>query len=236
MEIKCIAIDDEPLALKKVTSFVDKLSGPVMLKTFSNALEAIPYLKEEHIDLVFLDIQMEQFTGLQFLETVKDHPQIIITTAFEQYAIKGFDFHVTDYLLKPYSFDRFVQAIDRVMDNMKQRQNGGTEEENDFFFVKTEYRLEKIFFADILYVEGMRDYLQIVTRTKRIMTLQSFRFMESTLKPPQFIRVHKSFLVSVSCIESIERNRIRICDKMIPISITYRDVFFNAIADKLPPK
>ena len=236
MEIKCIAIDDEPLALKKVTSFVDKLSGPVMLKTFSNALEAIPYLKEEHIDLVFLDIQMEQFTGLQFLETVKDHPQIIITTAFEQYAIKGFDFHVTDYLLKPYSFDRFVQAIERVMDNMKQRQNGGTEEVNDFFFVKTEYRLEKIFSADILYVEGMRDYLQIVTRTKRIMTLQSFRFMESTLKPPQFIRVHKSFLVSVSCIESIERNRIRICDKLIPISITYRDAFLKAIAGKLPPK
>lgn len=232
MELRCIAIDDEPLALKKVASFIEKMNGPVLVQTFSSALEAIPFLKEEQVDLVFLDIQMEEFSGIQFLETVKNHPQVIITTAFEQYALKGFEFRVADYLLKPYSFDRFVQAVDRVMDILKLKQPGA---EEDFLFVKTEYRLEKIFLADILYVEGMRDYLQIVTATKKIMTLQSFRFMESKLKPPQFIRVHKSFMVSVSFIESIERNTIRIRDRMIPISSTYRDGFYGALADKLPP-
>jgi len=236
MEIRCIAIDDEPLALKKVASFIEKMTGLALVKTFDNALDAIAFLKEEPVDLIFLDIQMEAFSGIQFLEAVKYHPHIIITTAFEQYALKGFDFHVTDYLLKPYSFDRFVQAVGRVMDDMKPGQGSLPGEEPDFLFVKTEYRLEKVFFSDILFIEGMRDYLQIVTRTKKIMTLQSFRFMESRLRPPRFARVHKSFLVSVNRIESIERNRIRICDRMIPISNTYRDDFFKLIADKLPPR
>ncbi|NCA76048.1 MAG: response regulator transcription factor [Alphaproteobacteria bacterium] len=236
MEIKCIAIDDEPLALKKVASFSDRINGLTLVKTFDNALDAISFLKEEQVSLIFLDIQMEQFTGIQFLEAIKYRLQIIITTAYEQYALKGFEFNVTDYLLKPYSFDRFVQAVDRVMDNLMAGLNGKQEEENDFFFVKTEYRLEKIFFADILFIQGMSDYLQIVTRTRKIMTLQNFKFMERKLKPPRFARVHKSFLVSVNNIESIERNRIKIFDRMIPISITYRDTFFKLIDDKLPPK
>ncbi|HNW73764.1 MAG TPA: response regulator transcription factor [Bacteroidales bacterium] len=236
MEIRCIAIDDEPLALKKVASFSDRINGLTLVKTFDNALDAISFLKEEQVSLIFLDIQMEQFTGIQFLEAIKYHPQIIITTAYEQYALKGFEFNVTDYLLKPFSFDRFVQAVDRVMDNLMTGLNGKQEEENDFFFVKTEYRLEKIFFADILFIQGMSDYLQIVTRTRKIMTLQNFTFMERKLKPPRFVRVHKSFLVAVNYIESIERNRIKIFDRMIPISITYRDTFFKLIDDKLPPK
>ncbi|MDD4555367.1 MAG: LytTR family DNA-binding domain-containing protein [Bacteroidales bacterium] len=236
MEIRCIAIDDEPLALKKVASFSDRINGLTLVKTFDNALDAISFLKEEQVSLIFLDIQMEQFTGIQFLEAIKYHPQIIITTAYEQYALKGFEFNVTDYLLKPFSFDRFVQAVDRVMDNLMTGLNGKQEEENDFFFVKTEYRLEKIFFADILFIQGMSDYLQIVTRTRKIMTLQNFKFMERKLKPPRFVRVHKSFLVAVNYIESIERNRIKIFDQMIPISITYRDNFFKLIDDKLPPK
>ena len=236
MEIRCIAIDDEPLALKKVASFSERINGLTLVKTFDNALDAISFLKEEQVSLIFLDIQMEQFTGIQFLEAIKYHPQIIITTAYEQYALKGFEFNVTDYLLKPFSFDRFVQAVDRVMDNLMTGLNGKQEEENDFFFVKTEYRLEKIFFADILFIQGMSDYLQIVTRTRKIMTLQNFKFMERKLKPPRFVRVHKSFLVAVNYIESIERNRIKIFDRMIPISITYRDTFFKLIDDKLPPK
>jgi len=236
MEIKCIAIDDEPLALKKVASFIKRINGLSLLKTFDNALDAIPFLKEEKVDLLFLDIQMERFTGIQFLEAVQYHPQVIITTAFEQYALKGFDFNVTDYLLKPYSFERFVQAIDKVMENIRLKQTNATEEDWDFIFVKTEYRLEKIFFDEILYIEGMRDYLQIVTKSKKIMTLQNFKFIESKLKPPQFLRVHKSFLVSVNSIESIERNRIKIRDQLIPISITYKEAFFKTIEDKLPPK
>ena len=236
MEIKCIAIDDEPLALKKVASFIEKLSGISLIKTFDNALDAIPFLKEEKIDLIFLDIQMEKFTGIQFLESVHYRPRVIITTAFEEYALKGFDLNVIDYLLKPYSFERFVKAIDKVMETMQQVTSNKTEDGRTFIFVKTEYRLEKVFLDEILYVEGMRDYLQIVTRSKKIMTLQNFKFMESKLNPPQFLRVHKSFLVSVNYIESIERNVIKIQDCLIPLSNTYKEEFYKLIEDKLPPK
>jgi two-component system LytT family response regulator len=236
MEIRCIAVDDEPLALKKVISFIERLSGIILVKTFDNALDAIPFLKEEKIDLMFLDIQMEKFTGIQFLESVHYRPQVIITTAYEEFALKGFDLNVTDYLLKPYSFERFVQAIDKVMETLQHKPANKKEDEKNFIFVKTEYRLEKVFIDEILYVEGMRDYLQIVTKSKKIMTLQNFKFMESKLKPPLFFRVHKSFLVSINKIGSIERNIIKICDKLIPVSNTYREAFFKSIEDKLPPK
>jgi two-component system, LytTR family, response regulator len=236
MEIRCIAIDDEPLALKKVISFIERLNGIILVKTFDNALDAIPFLKEQKIDLMFLDIQMEKFTGIQFLESVHYRPQVIITTAFEEYALKGFDLNVTDYLLKPYSFERFVQAIDKVMETMQIKLLNKKEDERSFIFVKTEYRLEKVFLDEILYIEGMRDYLQIVTQSKKIMTLQNFKFIESKLKPPLFIRVHKSFMISTDKIESIERNIIKISNKQIPVSNTYREVFFKSIEDQLPPK
>lgn len=236
MGIRCIAIDDEPLALKKVQSFIEKINGLTLVNSFDNALDAIPFINEEKVDLIFLDIQMERFTGIQFLESVKNHPQVIITTAFEDYALKGYDFNVTDYLLKPYSFDRFVQAINKAMENIKTKQPNALTEERDFIFVKTEYRLEKVLLDEILYIEGMRDYLQIVTKTKKIMTLQNFKFLESKLTPPQFLRVHKSFMVSINNIESIERNIIKIKDKLIPISGTYKEIFYKVIEDKLPPK
>jgi len=236
MGIRCIAIDDEPLALKKVQSFIEKINGLTLVNSFDNALDAIPFINEEKVDLIFLDIQMERFTGIQFLESVKNHPQVIITTAFEDYALKGYDLNVTDYLLKPYSFDRFVQAINKAMENIKTKQPNALTEERDFIFVKTEYRLEKVLLDEILYIEGMRDYLQIVTKTKKIMTLQNFKFLESKLTPPQFLRVHKSFMVSINNIESIERNVIKIKDKLIPISDTYKEIFYKIIEDKLPPK
>jgi len=236
MEIRCIAIDDEPLALKKVISFIERLNGIFLVKTFDNALDAIPFLKEQKIDLIFLDIQMEKFTGIQFLESVYYHPQVIITTAYEEYALKGFDLNVTDYLLKPYSFERFVQAINKVLENIRLKPINNSIDERAFIFIKTEYRIEKVFIDEILYVEGMRDYLQIVTKLKKIMTLQNFKFMESKLKPPLFMRVHKSYLISTDKIESIERNIIKISDKLIPISNTYREAFFKSIEDQLPPK
>jgi len=236
MEIRCIAIDDEPLALKKILSFIERMNGLTLVKTFDNALDAIPFLKEDKVDLIFLDIQMERFTGIQFLESVKYRPQTIITTAFEEYALKGFDYSVTDYLLKPYSFERFVQAVNKVMENAKQKPTSISDEGRPYIFIKTEYRLEKIFLHEILYIEGMRDYLQIVTKSKKIMTLQNFKYMESALTPPQFLRVHKSFMVSINSIENIEHNVIKIRDKQIPIGGTYKEVFYRTIGDKLPPK
>jgi two-component system, LytTR family, response regulator len=226
MQINCIAIEDEPLALKKLTGFINKIEYLSLSKTFDNAIEAISYLKENSIDLIFLDIQMEEFTGIQFLETIKQRPKIIITTAYDKYAVKGYEFDVADYLLKPFTFERFVQAVEKVFNNITERL---TIASSDYIFVKTEYRLEKIKVSEILYIEGMNEYLRIVTENKKVMTLQNFKSMEEMLPKNNFLRIHKSFIVAIDKIESIERNRIKIQKMIIPVSDSYKETFFNKI-------
>jgi DNA-binding LytR/AlgR family response regulator len=226
MQINCIAIEDEPLALKKLTGFINKIEYLRLSKTFDNAIDAISYLKENSVDLIFLDIQMEEFTGIQFLETIKQRPKVIITTAYDKYAVKGYEFDVADYLLKPFTFERFVQAVERVFNNVKEKL---TLASNDYLFVKTEYRLEKIKVSEILYIEGMNEYLRIVTEDKKVMTLQNFKSIVKMLPKNNFIRVHKSYIVAIDKIESIERNRIKIQKMIIPISDSYNEIFFNKI-------
>jgi two-component system, LytTR family, response regulator len=231
MLIKCIAIDDEPLALSKLEGFIKKISEVELLRTFDNALDAIGWLKENSVDLIFLDIQMEQLTGIQFLEATGTNARIIITSAYDQYAIKGYELNVTDYLLKPFSFQRFVQAVNKVMDSLAQRQIGtpATDTAENYLFVKTEYRLERIDLDEILYVEGMKDYLRIICRDRKIMTLQSFSKLEENLPANRFCRVHKSFIVAVDKIKSVERGIILIAGQRIPVSNTYKDAFFKRI-------
>jgi DNA-binding LytR/AlgR family response regulator len=229
--IKTIVIEDEPLALKKLVSFINKIEYLELSKTFDNAIEAISYLKTNKVELIFLDIQMEEFTGIQFLESIKHRPKVIITTAYDQYAIKGYELDIADYLLKPYTFERLLMAVEKVSRTMVE--TAGRQPE-DAIFVKTEYRLEKVNTADILYIEGMSEYLRVVTRDKKIMTLQNFKCFEEVLPKNGFVRVHKSFMVAINKIESIERNRIRIHDTYIPISDTYKDLFFEKIGVSRP--
>lgn len=229
MQINCIVIEDEPLALKKLIGFIDKVGNLKLCESFDNAIDAISYLKENSIDLIFLDIQMEEFTGIQFLETVKERPKVIITTAYDKYAVKGYELDVVDYLLKPFTFDRFIQSIEKAS---AIQTNGLTSTSNKYIFVKTEYRLEKIDLNDILYIEGMSEYLGIVTLQKRIMTLQNFNSITKILPDDNYVRVHKSYLVAIDKIKSIERNRIKISDKIIPISDTYKDIFFDKLKKK----
>jgi two-component system LytT family response regulator len=226
MVLKCIIIEDEPLALKKTEGFVRRLDYLELAKTFDNAVDALNYLKLNPVDLIFLDIQMEEFTGIQFLETLKHKPKIIITSAYEKYALKGYEFDVADYLLKPFTFERFLQAVEKVHHALL---GVAVAEDRKFIFVRTESRLEKIDFSDILYIEGKSEYLQIVTAHKKIMTLQTFRSVEDVL-PSSFMRIHKSFIVAVDKIDAIERNRIKIKDMLIPISDTYRNTFLSKIA------
>jgi two-component system LytT family response regulator len=226
MQINCIVIEDEPLALKKLTGFINKIEYLRLSKSFDNAIEAISYLKGNSVDLIFLDIHMEEFTGIQFLETIKQRPKIIITTAYDKYAVKGYEFEVADYLLKPFTFERFLQAVEKVSNNITEKL---TPVSSDYIFVKTEYRLEKIKVSEILYIEGMNEYLRIVTEDKKIMTLQNFKSMEEILPKNNFLRVHKSFIVAIDKIESIERNRIKIQKMIIPISDSYKEIFFNKI-------
>jgi DNA-binding LytR/AlgR family response regulator len=231
MQINCVAIDDEPLALSKLEGFITKVPGLKLIRTFDNAIEAIGWLKENSTDLIFLDIQMEQLTGIQFLEATGTTSRIILTTAYDQYAIRGFELNVTDYLLKPFSFQRFVQAVNKVMDYFSQQYDGLqiSQKSDSYIFVKTEYRLERVDIDDILYIEGMKDYLRIICADKKIMTLQSFAKIEESLPANKFCRVHKSFIVAIDKIKSVERNVILIADQRIPVSSTYKDVFFSKI-------
>jgi DNA-binding LytR/AlgR family response regulator len=182
---------------------------------------------------------MEEITGIRFLKVLKDHPYIIFTTAYENYAIQSYELEVVDYLLKPFLFDRFISAVDKVQKRilaeskgLKNKDSGKRIENHDFFFVKTGYHHQKIFFSDILYIEGQADYLNLVTRNRKIMTLQSFRGILELLPADEFVRVHKSYMVAVRHIDSIERNRIRIGDKIIPVSDTFSKDFYNLLKTK----
>ncbi len=226
MKINCIIVEDEPLALERAKGFVEKLSFLNLLAAFDNAIEALSFIKTNTVDLIFLDIKMDEFSGIQFLETSTITSKVIITTAYQEYALKGFDLKVSDYLLKPFTFERFVQAVDRVQSDLAKNEN---QNEKNFIFVKTEYRLEKIYLSEILYIEGMRDYRRIHTTSKKIMTLQTFNDFEKEISSSIICRVHKSYMVSLDKIESIEKDRIKIKEILIPISETYKQAFYENI-------
>lgn len=223
MTINCIIIEDEPLAKERLEEYVNKVSYLELKESFSSGLDALKFLKDNIIELIFLDVQMDELSGIQFLESLSKHPKIILTTAFEEYAIKGFELNVSDYLLKPYTFERFLHAVDRVYNELSKEIDS-----KDSIFVKTEYRLERVCFKNILFIEGMRDYRRIHMTDKKVMTLQTFTEFESQL-PKQFCRVHKSYIVSIDKIESIERDRIKIGEELIPISDTYKKEFYDKI-------
>jgi two-component system, LytTR family, response regulator len=217
MTINCIVVDDNPLAVEKLEGFIRQMPLLNLLGSFSGGIEALTFLKSHSVDLVFLDIQMDQFTGLQFLGSLQNRPKIIIVSAYGEYAVQCFEYAVADYLLKPYSFERFLRAVDKV-----QHEPGNTSRK-EYMFVKTEYRMERIDFSDILYIEGQGAYLRIITPGVKIMTLMSFQAMEALLPPDRFMRVHKSYLVALDKIESIERNIIRIGEERIPVGNSYRE-------------
>ncbi len=236
MKINCIAIDDEPLALDIIKDYAKRVPFLNLMATFDNAVDCMSYLKGNHVDLMFLDIQMEELTGIQLLSALKEKPQVIFTTAYDQFALKGYELDVLDYLLKPISFERFLKAADKAYDKLLVKPEGkpvATEiipqKTVDYCFVKSEFHLEKVNFSEVLYIEGMGDYLMIHTATRKIMTLQSFKKAEETFPTDNFCRVHKSYMVAIDKIESIERNRIKIGNMLIPVSDSYKKDFFTMI-------
>jgi len=222
----CIIIEDEPLALKRTSDFVNKIPFLNLIDTFDNAINGLFYLKSNKVDLLFLDINMDELSGIELLESSKINSQVIITTAYQEYALKGYELNVTDYLLKPFTFDRFLKAVNKAQENLTSH---NSDSQLDFIFVKTEYRLEKVMLNEIVYIEGMRDYRRIHTLNKRVMTLQNFNEFEKLIPPSIVCRVHKSYMVAINKIVSIERNRIKIADQLIPISETYKEVFYQII-------
>ena len=226
MEIPCIIVEDEPLALERTMNYVQKLPFLHLKASFDNAVDALVFLQSNQIDLIFLDIILGELSGSRLLEPSTIYSQVIITTAYPDYAIKGFDLSVTDYLLKPFPFERFVQAVDKVRNNLEKTE---VLSDKKFIFVKTEYRLEKVMLDEILYIEGMRDYRCIYTLSKRIMTLQTFGDLEREIPSHLICRVHKSYMVAIDKIESIEKEVIKIGEKYVPVSETYKKGFWKVI-------
>ncbi len=225
-KLSCIIIEDEPLALEKTKDFVQKVPFLNLLATFDDALLGLSFLNQNKVDILFLDIKLDELSGIDLLESSKITSQVIITTAYQEYALKGYELQITDYLLKPFTFNRFLSAVNKAQTQIDKK---SVELAPEFIFVKTENRLEKIMIDDILYIEGMRDYRRIHTVHAKVMTLQNFNELETTLPPTRVCRVHKSFMVAIAKIKSIEKSRIFIADQVIPISDSYRDAFFQII-------
>ena len=223
--INCIIVEDAPLAVDKLKNFISKVPLLDLVGTFDNGLDAFDFLQSNTIDLLFLDIQMEQFTGLQLLQALHTRPHIIIVSAYGEYAVQGFEYDVTDYLLKPYSFERFLKAVNKVQTEMASNPPAQPLPK-DYIFLKTEYRMVRINLCDILYIEGKGAYLHVITDTTRIMTLLSFKEIESLLPAKQFIRIHKSYLIAINKIDNIERNVVKIANMRIPIGKSYLKDFY----------
>jgi len=238
MKIRCIVIDDEPLAIEIIESYIEKIPYVELAGKFSNAIDALQYLKSNKVDLMLLDIQMPELTGIQLMKVLDNPPQVIFTTAFDNYAIKSYELDAVDYLLKPIEFDRFLKAIEKSWKRIERSQSVEVNKveqgvpKDTFIFIKTEHRVQRVEISEILYIEGMKNYLRVVTRTDKFMTLQNFKSICELLPVNQFIRVHKSFVVAVDKIDSIERSRIKIGKQLIPIGDTYKKDFDQLVKVK----
>lgn len=236
MHINCIAIDDEPFALGIIEEYCSRIDFLQLNKTFESGIAAIDYLKTNRVDLIFLDIEMREISGLRLMDIVRPMPLVILTTAYDQYAVKSYEYSVLDYLLKPISFDRFVMSASKALDKLTPQPTAEihkkSENSNNYIFVKSGYANIQIKFADIHYIEGQRDYLLIRTANEKIMTMQSFSQIEKALPPTEFIRVHRSYMVALSKIEKIERFRLHILDTDIPVGDSYKKGFTKMINEK----
>jgi two-component system, LytTR family, response regulator len=232
--LTCIAIDDEPLALELLTDYIRKIPFLQLVTTTTDAIQGLQLIQSQPIDLVFLDIQMPELTGIQFMKIAGRRCSFILTTAYSEFALDGFEFNVIDYLLKPIAFDRFYKAAEKALERLVNKPDPlpvtpPVSIATDFIFVKTDSRIVKLNLADILFMEGLKDYISIVTKQEKLITLLNLKQMEEGLPAQQFVRVHKSYIISLDKIDTIERNRIFIGEHVIPIGETYRDPFFKLI-------
>ncbi|MCE5179655.1 MAG: LytTR family DNA-binding domain-containing protein [Porphyromonadaceae bacterium] len=230
MILNCWIVDDEPLALSLLESYVQKTSFLRLTGKYSNALPAMKQIAEEKVDLLFLDIQMPEINGMEFARTISHRTRVIFTTAFSEYALEGYKVSALDYLLKPFSFDEFLAAARKALEWFEMtasRPVAETVHENIGIFVKSEYRLLHVLYEDIIYIEGLKDYVKIYTENepKPILSLMSLKLLEEELPADRFMRVHRSYIIHKNKISSVNKNRIAIGKKQIPIGETYRKQF-----------
>lgn len=227
--IKTIAIDDEPLALQLVTGYIEKTPGLKLAGKFDNPIDASEFLANNSVDLIFIDIQMPDLTGIEFTRLMEKGPKVIFTTAYEKYALEGYKLEIVDYLLKPFSYEEFLAAVQKSQKLISLEKKGATsvEANSEFLFLKSDYKIKRINFNDILYIEGLKDYVKVFTinAPKPILSLTSLKLLESKLPENRFMRIHRSFIVNLEKIDTIERNRIIFGKEYIPVSDQYKEKF-----------
>ncbi len=225
--INALIVDDEPLALDVLETYIERLPNVNLVRRCNNAIEAMDALNSEKIDLMFLDIQMPQLTGIDFLKTLQNPPLVVFTTAYPNYALDGYELNVTDYLLKPISFERFMTAVNKATDQLAlQNSSSNVEEANegtDFIFVKSDKKLIKVKYSDIHYIEGLKDYVIIRMANSRVITLQTMKSLEVKLPSDLFKRIHRSYIVALDHIDAIVGNMVEINKKHLPIGKNYRE-------------
>lgn len=230
--INCVIIDDEPLAREGLASYVREVDFLNLSGVCENPLELLPLIDRQAADLIFLDIQMPKMNGIEFLKILQKPPMVIITTAYPSYALEGFQLNVLDYLLKPITFERFFKAATKARDYYKLLTGDPAKQDEDYFFIKCGSKYEKVFFEDILYVEGMQNYVTIYSTRGKYVTMLSLKSLEEKLAGNAFIRVHKSFIASINKIDGIEGNELFIHNSRIPISRNYREQVLERVVSK----
>lgn len=232
--INCLIVDDEEPARNLIEHYIDKLPHLEVVGKCRNPIEALQYLQNNRVDLIFLDIQMPELTGIEFLKTLSVKPLVIFTTAYKEYALESYELDVVDYLLKPFRFERFLQAInkagkllepqDKVSDIPVNPTTQPTENtEKDYVLVKSEFKVFRIFYSDILYIESMKEYVAFYTEGQRLLSLNSLKKLEQELPSDQFIRIHKSYIAPIHRITALEGNMVHIANKKLPIGASYKE-------------
>ena len=232
MKTKCLIIDNEPLARELIKSYIEKLENFEIITECSNAVKALESLREKPVDLIIIDIQMPEISGIDFLKSLKNPPKIIITTAYREFALDAFELDALDYLLKPVSFERFLKSINKYYRTNRDEikiMNGPCPDQNTFIYVKENKRVIKVYMKDIRYIEGLSEYVQIYTDKKKVVTKTSLITLDDKLPSEQFLRIHKSYIVSIPRIESFTANTIEIAGKELPIGRSFKNAVLSAL-------
>lgn len=232
-KLSCIIVDDEPVARKILHEFVDQVPFLDLHDKFENAIKAEAFLKNNTVDLIFLDIEMPKITGLQFLQKLHIESMVILTTAFPQYALEGYELDIIDYLLKPFALSRFLKAVQKAKDFHEMKHKTAAGSLSSYIFIKSDKRIEKIELSDILYAESVGNYVSIFTETKRIMAYLTMKSLEAQLPADDFVKIHQSYLVNCAKIGAIEGNEVKIAGKSLPISRNYRDMVMKIVNQRL---
>lgn len=237
-KINCLVVDDEELARKLLENFISRLPHLELVGLCKNPLEAMQNFQEQTVDLMFLDIQMPELTGIEFLKTLPSRPLVVFTTAYPEYALEGYQLDVIDYLLKPFSFDRFVQAVNKASEWIRLKSNqtpatagigSSTQIEKNYILVKAEHKIHKIFLKDILYIQSMREYVAYHREEGRLLSLNSLKRLEKELPADQFIRIHKSYIVAIDKVRTLEGNMVYVGKEKLPIGANYREEVMKRI-------